>query len=372
MRKLLILFLVNAFSGIAAGQVLINLQLPPSGLTVKNQLWNFSLISTNTDNINVKVEVTLTDVSNNQQVLTGTSKTFTLSKGIKQIQYADVLPVVYSVINSNYGIDTSPDGFLPVGVFSICFNVIQFVNDGSENVAEDCETIEIEPISPPMLVTPADSEHVEITRPFFSWTPPVPFNLFNNLLYDFVLVEVQPTQTGASAVQQNFPLLIQSDLSGTSLQYPLSSPELDTSKLYAWQITAKNNSSAIGKSDIWTFKVNKFAPDTTIYQQVGYYVKLNIENDAAYAICQGVVKYEYVNDINDSSAVLTLYDLSSASSTEITPDNNQPVLKYGDNFLTWDLTNASGIIDKHLYLLELKNSKYEKWHMKFEYHQPNQ
>jgi len=372
MRKLIIFLLVNTLSAVVAGQVLINLQLPPSGLTVKNQLWNFSIINTGADNINVKVEIILRDVSNNQQVLTGTSKIFALPKGIKQVQYADVMPVVYNVNNSNYGVDGNPDGFLPVGVFSICFNVIEFTSDISETAAEECETIEIEPISPPMLVTPADSEHIEMTRPFFTWTPPVPFNLFSSLLYDWVLVEVQATQTGAVAVQQNFPALSQSNLSVTSFQYPLSSPELDTGKLYAWQVTAKNNSSAIGKSEVWTFKVSKFRSDTSTYQRTGYYSKLSKENNPAYAVCEGIVRYEYVNEINDSTATLKLYDLSSANNIELTPDDNKPVLKFGQNFLKWDLTNAAGMINKHLYLLELKNSKNESWYMKFEYRQPNQ
>jgi hypothetical protein len=372
MRKRILLLSIYALPFTCTAQILINLQLPPSGLTVKNQLWNFSLINTGADNLSVQVEVVLRDVSKNQQVLTGTSKSFTISKGIKQVQYADVMPVTYNVNNSGYGIDASPDGFLPIGVFSICFSVIQTVNDATETVAEECETVEIEPLSPPMLVTPADSEHVEMTRPFFSWTPPVPFNLFNNLLYDFTLVEVQSTQTGAVAVQQNFPLLSQTGLTVTNFQYPLTSPELDTSKTYAWQVTAKNNSSAIGNSEVWTFRVNKFGIDSSINVPVGFYVKLNNTTEPAYAICEGVVRYEYLNELNDSTATLKLFDISMASMQEITPENSQPVLKYGQNFLKWDLTNVSGITTNHIYLLELTNSKNEKWNMKFEYHQPNQ
>ncbi|HEY1202167.1 MAG TPA: hypothetical protein VGE79_14340, partial [Niastella sp.] len=44
-------------------QVILNLQLPPMGLTVKPQLWNMSLVNTGTGNYNVRVEVVLTDVS---------------------------------------------------------------------------------------------------------------------------------------------------------------------------------------------------------------------------------------------------------------------------------------------------------------------
>ena len=371
MKKLIVLLGTTAIWAVSAAQVMVNLQLPPSGLTVKNQLWNFSLINTGTPNINVKVQVIIRDVSNNQQVLTGTSKTFVLPKGIKQVQYADIMPVTYNITSTGYGIDASPDGFLPVGVFNICFTVIQSISDESQNIAEECETIEIEPISPPMLILPADSDRIEITRPFFTWTPPLPFNLFNNLLYDWVLVEVQSTQTGAVAVQQNFPLLTQTNLATSSYQYPLASPELDTNKLYAWQVTAKNNNSPVGKSEAWVFKVNKFARDTSIHQQQGYYVKLTKQNNASYSVCRGVVKFEYLNEINDSTITLVLHDLSIASSPQVIPENNRRSIKFGQNFIQWDLSNA-GVANKHLYLLELRNSRKESWYMKFEYLQPLQ
>jgi hypothetical protein len=372
MKKIIVLLLIVTAGELARGQVMINLQLPPTGLTVKTQLWNFSLINTGTTSINVKMQIILRDASSGQQVLTGTSKIIDLPKGIRQIQYADMMPVTYSINNSSYGIDASPDGFLPVGVFTICFTAIQSINDASDNVAEECETLEIEPISPPMLILPADSEKVDITRPVFNWTPPIPFTLFSNLSYDWLLVEVQSTQTGATALQQNFPLLSQSNLTNTSFQYPLGSPELDTSKLYAWQVTAKNNNNAVGKSEARVFRINKITRDSTVYGQQGYYVKLQKENNASYAICRGTVRYEYLNEINDSTVTLALYDLSSAGNTEIIPENNQPHLVFGENFLQWDLSGVNGISEHHIYLLELRNSKKESWYMKFEYLQPQQ
>jgi hypothetical protein len=365
------LFLLLLGSGLfIKAQVLINLQLPPSGLTVKNQLWNFSLINTSTTAINVKVEIIFQDASNNQQVFTGTSKMISLDKGIKQVQYSDVLPVVYTVNNSSYGVDASPDGFLPIGVFSVCFNVIQYYSDYTSNIAQECETIEIEPISPPILVTPADSERVELTRPFFTWTPPIPFNLFSNLQYDWVLVEVQGTQTAAVALQQNFPILNQVGLNTSSFQYPLSAPELDTSKLYAWQVSAKNNGLPIAQSEAWTFRVMKFHPDTTVYQRLGFFFKLTKEMDPAYGICEGTVRYEYLNELNDTTVSIRLFDVSQASNKEVFPDNASPTLKYGQNFIKWDLSQFSAMIDKHIYLFSLTNSKGENWYMKFEYHQP--
>ncbi|MCP2937171.1 hypothetical protein NK983_31220, partial [Salmonella enterica subsp. enterica serovar Typhimurium] len=83
---------------------------------------------------------------------------------------------------------------------------------------------------------PADSEHVELTRPFFTWIPPTPLNLFSNLNYSWTLVEVQPTQSAADAIQQNIPVLSQTGLLTTNFQYPPGMAELDTGKTYAWRV----------------------------------------------------------------------------------------------------------------------------------------
>ena len=201
-----IAFIIALFiSALANGQVIVNLQLPPMGLSIKSQLWNLSLINTGTGDINVQVEMTMTDVSNNQRVLTGLSKNFVLPRGVKQVQATDVMPIIYTVGAPGYNLDGNPAGFLPIGIFNICYSIIKINNDGAERLGEECQTIEIEPLSPPQLVIPHDSEHVETTRPFFTWLPPSPYNLFNNLQYDWILVEVQPTQNAATALQQNIP-----------------------------------------------------------------------------------------------------------------------------------------------------------------------
>ncbi|WP_315814258.1 hypothetical protein [Paraflavitalea speifideaquila] len=82
------------------------------------------------------------------------------------------------------------------------------------------------------------------------------------MLYDWTLVEVQATQSPADAIQQNVPLLSRQNISFTNFQYPLSAPELDSSKLYAWRITARNNLAPIGNSEVWSFRVRQYAPDT--------------------------------------------------------------------------------------------------------------
>jgi len=309
----------------------------------------------------------MTDVRTNQRVLSGTSTLITLPRGAKQVQLSDVMPITYNAGSPGYSVDPSPNGFLPTGVFNICYSVIKVVNDGSEQLSEECETIEIEPISPPQLVIPLDEEQVEVTHPFFAWIPPSPYNTLNSLLYDWILVEVQPTQSPADALQQNVPVLSRQNLSFTSFQYPLSSPELDTSKLYAWRITAKNNMLPIGNSEVWSFRVKKYQLDTISAPGTGTFAKLHREEDAAFIISKGILRFEYMNELNSASIQLRLFDVSSSGRKQIQLDSTHQQVRIGQNFVQVDLREHSGMINKHIYLLEVQNARQEKSFLKFEY-----
>ncbi len=367
-RKILLSGFAVLLAICVQGQVVLNLQLPPLGLTIKPQLWNLSLVNTSSQDMEVRIEMVMTDVSNNQRVLTGTSKLFLLPRGARQLQARDVMPVTYNAGTAGYPLDPSPDGFLPVGVFNICYSVIRVTGgDAVETLGEACETLEIEPLSPPQLIIPLDRENVDVTRPLFAWVPPSPVSSFYQLLYDWVLVEVQSTQSPADAIQLNIPVLTRQQLSFTNFQYPLSAPELDTSKLYAWRVTAKNNISTIANSEIWTFRVKKFEADTFSNIGAGYYARVSRSEDAAFALCTGVLRFEYINEYNSSSVQARLFDISSSSRRELSLDNKQPLVRPGQNFIELDLREQSGMVNGHLYLLELSNFRNEKWYVKFEY-----
>jgi hypothetical protein len=368
MKKIVLLSALLLVAACLPAQVIISLQLPPMGLTIKPQLWNLSLINTTTADMQVRVEMVMTDVSNNQRVLTGTSKLLLLPRGVKQLQMSDVTPITYNAGSPGYSVDASPNGFLPVGLFNICYTVIKFENDNNERLGEECETLEIEPISPPQLILPLDEEQLDITRPFFAWIPPSPYNTLNSLLYDWVLVEVQSTHSASDALQQNVPILSQQNVSFTTFQYPLSSPELDTSKLYAWRITAKNNMTAIGNSETWSFRVRKYGVDTaTNRPSVINFSKLKKAEDAAYSICTGVLRFEYLHEYRDDSIRVSITDISDSQRKILTLENQNLPVTFGQSFHQMDLRNNSGLVDKHLYLVEVVNARQEKWFLKFEF-----
>lgn len=371
MRKIFALGIAVMLAFSADAQVVTNLQVPPLGLVIRPQLWNLSLINTSGEVMDVKVQVEMTDVSTGLRVFTGTSRLFNLPRGAKQLLPGDVMPVSYDAGNPGYPVDPGPDGFLPIGVFNICYSVIKVNSDAPEQLTEDCLTMEVEPLSPPQLIIPSDSEHVEFTRPFFAWMPPMPVNSLSATLYDWILVEVQPTQSAADAIQQNVPVYTQQNVLVTSLQYPLSMPELDSSKLYAWRITAKNNRSPIANSEIWTFRVRKYEPGSLPAVAPGYFARLHREENSAYIICTGMLRFEFQHDQNTPVASINIFDISSNQRKRLVLDSAEYSVKYGQNFIQVDLRETGGMVNNRMYLLELMTPKNEKWYLRFEYRKQN-
>jgi hypothetical protein len=367
-KLLLVLWILSGW--IVKAQVVITLQLPPLGLTIKPQLWNMALINTTGLSMNGQITMVMSDASTGHTVLTGITPAFLINTGVNNITANMLTPVTYTA-GPGYTIDANPAGFLPVGVFNICYTLTRWTNDAGDQISEECITAGVEPISPPQLMSPGDSDQVLLRRPLFTWLPPTPFNTFSNLLYDWTLVEVQPMQSASVAIQQNIPLFFQSNISFTSLQYPLSMAELDTGKVYAWQVTAKNNSSPIANSEIWTFRLQKMTNDTFKINK-GSYAGLRRQQDASYVISGPILRYLYTHELSNNSAVqIKITDISNVNHHNVELDSPALQVKYGPNYLELDLSENSAMINHHMYLLELVNERNERWFLKFEYRSAN-
>lgn len=353
------------------GQVITNLQLPPLGLTLKSQLWNLSMINTSSSSYSIKVELTFSESVSGANIMKGSSSTINLPPGPKLISVKDLSPITYTILNGGYGLSGSQEGFLPVGVFEVCYQVIKINNDAPEVLSEECETIEVEPISPPQLILPQDSEWVDLTRPFFTWIPPSPLDIFSNLSFDWVLVEVLPTQTASEAIQNNAPLLTQQSIVSSSLQYPQSAPALDTGKIYAWRVIAKNSEAPIANSEIWTFRLRPSWIDTTNHPSVPVYAKMRNTEDASQIRCGGVLRFQFKNEGSRTEAQIRLFDLTSGARKTVTINISSIPVVFGENYLSLDLSDEQDVKNGHLYLLELDNGAGEKWYLKFEYRKTN-
>lgn len=368
MQKLILLPLILLMN-YCSGQVAVTFQLPYSGIYTKNQLWSFSAVKTEQGTVNMSIEIVLTDAASGQVVFTGRSAYYLLTQNFTQLQVNNLSPIVYNVMNNEYNLDANPDGLLPIGKFSVCC-VVYFENGVSKGEG-DCTSIEVEPMSPPLLVSPADNEVSDIRRPFFSWLPPMPAVGFNNLSYDFSVVTVESLQSPMDAVQSNIPLFYQNNLNANTLPFPSSLADLDTSKLYAWQVSANSANNPVAKSEVFTFRVRQYTLDTIqLKVAADYYTPLKKENDATCYIFDNEVKYQYLNETNDSTCYFSIYDISGSVPKTVVQGSTLVHLKFGQNFIVLNVSGYSKIITKHVYLMELVNARREKWYLKFEYRKP--
>ncbi len=366
MKKLFLAVCCTWLFMMVKAQVTMTLQVPPAGVLLKSQLWNVSFSNSDVA-ISCAITLVLTDGQTNQPVLNATTKAFTVAAGASVLTEMDLAPINYEY-PADLITDRSADGFLNVGQYHACYTLNKF-DHGSQQLLEDCMDITVEPVSPPMLILPADQDTVLSNTPQFNWLPPNPLNIFGNLNYDFLLVEVQQGQTPALAIQQNVPVYATGSFGDVFLSYPISYQALDTGKLYAWQVIAKDNDRFGAQSEIWTFTVK---PPTIINLPISDgkpYIKLKEEQDASLALCDGVIKVVYTNDENDSLAAYTITSLEEGNAGELIKSGSIS-LRSGENFIDVLITTNDTLADDKTYLFELVNSRNEKWTMKFIYHSP--
>ncbi|PWB72304.1 hypothetical protein C3F09_06875, partial [candidate division GN15 bacterium] len=153
-------------------------------------------------------------------------------------------------------------GRLPEGKYRVCLRLE--TESGTLLLDNQCVEFTILYPDPPYLVFPADGESITNAYPIFQWTPvqvPVGFPVH----YDLQIVELLESQTPAQALGANYPQYRNTDVTSTSLSYPVDALALQTGKTYAWQVQVLDDkgfppSSNNGKSEIWTFRC---AIDTT-------------------------------------------------------------------------------------------------------------
>lgn len=366
MKNLLVVILLLV-AGRSKAQLLVNLQLPPTGVVQKAQIWDMTLVNTTANSMVIHIEMMLSDVSSNMQVLGAVTAPITLVPGTNHINYAKLQPVQYNVFSPDFVVDASPNGLLPIGQFDICFSYLMHHIEYVEKIAEQCEGLVVEPIGPPQLAFPFDGAIIEQERPQFNWLSPMPISLFSNLRYDFDLVEVYPNQQPSDAIQQNLPIMQQRDLIGNAFLYPAGGQPLETNKTYAWRIRAKSSNTLIAETETWSFSLRKNSHEDASRILNLPYVKLSKEERGGYAICLNTLKFDYLNESGEKIWRFRVFDLTDRQKKEITIPMDTIPLKPGQNLVSINLKNHSGFINTHFYEVEIRNSRQEVWRMKFEY-----
>lgn len=350
-RKLVCLFFIISFFYAGKAQISFSLQLPPTGILLKKQLWNMTIVNSSAYAIGIRVNINLVSIIDNTPLLTARSKPLQVAPGARQLTANDFTPIMYTYISPSVT-DRNPDGFLPIGNFQACYTVS---NDDLEipvELAEDCAPLDIQPIAPPLLNFPEDGALLETRYPQFTWIPPAPLQLFTNLNYDLSIVRVLNGQSVSDAIQQNIPVYNVSNQKSLFVNYPAAYLPLDTAQLYAWRVAAKNNNEFIAQSEAWTFKIRIAKSDSVLL--VNNFLTLS----NTYA--EGVA----LVNTNDLGIKYYSYD-STFQGIIVFKDDVGNILKevsktiyYGDNYLSTSLNSAfkKGIV----YTIEIESPRKEK------------
>lgn len=371
--KKIILFLAFLFPLIHSlkAQFSLTLQVPQTGVLLKPQLWNAVVVNSYPSSRQVYLGLTLSDIATGDPILTATTQQFTIATGSLLVQESNLSPITYDYLSSDIT-DRDPEGYLPAGSYSACYTLFEIQENSGTAVAQQCTPVTVEPVSPPVLNTPFNQQPIHNFFPQFTWIPPTPLEIFSNLNYDFTLVEVGDGQSAADAMQQNLPVYT-TNVTDAYFNYPVSGNSLDTGKIYAWQVTAKNNSEFAAQSDIWTFSITDTGLINT-NSNFSSYTKLKRVLDASLSVSVTHLLAYYENEAEDSAAHYSIYNIQPQAQNNQNlqlVDSGTVILSEGINLIDLPAASLEGLDDGKQYLFQLYNSRNEVWSMKFIYYKEN-
>ena len=345
-RSLFAILLVATFPCFVKAQVTLQPSIPAVGLIQKNQLWNVLLINSSTKQYDCRLELVLRDRATGQEIMTASSGQFTMPPGSKQLNVNIVAPVQYNYILA--GIDNKMQGLLPAGLYTACYSLVSTTIKEAD-LAQECVQFDTEPLTPPMLIQPADSSILEMAPNQFSWIPPTPDGMFDRLQYDVVITEINEGQKANEAIEENLPFYNEGNHIANMLSYPASSPSFEKDKWYAWQVVARDNRNYAGKSEVWVFKVATTKQSDS--SAINYVLLKNSATD------QGVYH------LNEEELNIKFYsfDKPYTAAIKIKQSNGRQVrelqqnIVYGDNVFTIKLNRS--FQQQQLYVIELIDAK---------------
>ncbi|MDZ4792827.1 MAG: hypothetical protein SGI83_00980 [Bacteroidota bacterium] len=356
MRKTLTVVVFVLITVVSKAQVYIQTTLPTVGLVQKNQLWNLVLVNGTTTAMEGKLDLILRDRQSGMELLTATTSRFTLAKGSLSVNVSNLNPIQYNYMAMDAG--SSFNGLLPVGAYIACYSFTKLAGEKQEQLAEECVPFDIEPLSPPMLIFPVDSSELEAIPGQFTWTPPTPAGMINRLRYEILITEIMPGQKADEAMQSNMNFYNRADVTNNFMTYPASLPAFEKEKWYGWQIVAKDDKNYAGKSEVWVFKIKRESELEKIIKGTPY-IKMKTDAPELGIAPNGILKLSYFNRGTDSTAKITLSDLSNGEEHSRQVFVTQKIIP-GENQLQINLKKVISLSEESTYKAEIISSSGER------------
>jgi hypothetical protein len=347
MKKAVVLILFQLIVFLCTAQVTLQPLLPQAALFQKSQLWNILAVNGSANTYDCYLLLSLQDRETGTEVLSATTAFFTLGKEAKQLNTAVLTPIQYTYIS--FTGDKTND-FLPVGSYTACFKLME--GKQSVTLAEACVPFDVEPLSPPMLISPADSSVLQTPPAQFTWQPPAPLMMFQQLHYELVIAEILPGQKPEEAVELNAPFYMDLNLPGSFMNYTGAYPSFEKGKWYAWQVVAEDGISYAAKTAVRTFTLAN--GDQALTPLNDTYLLLQDDVTGTYLVNKGILHIKYFSF--DKENVTTV--LFSTDNGNVVDTYKQKIVQ-GDNYLDFKLGSSyqSGKIYK-IVITDLENKKH--------------
>jgi hypothetical protein len=321
-------------SSIARGQIIVTFSPTIYGQSLDGLVYA-QIINTSGMGLRVIETISIRDVSGGNVVSIKTAP-FILSQGTNFISKAAFTNGKFSFSNSYSGNFLSQTGKLPEGEFEYCFQT-EIIGDKPDQVPpfyENCFILQLQPMTPLLLIDPVDEDKICNKRPNLLWQLPAPLPV--DAKCRVVLTEKKEKQDIAEAIAFNLPVLNQGNIFGNILQYPPGAPDLKEGHTYAWQVTVYSAKTILKKSEIWTFTVS--CQEEQKLPAGDSYRELKEIDDGNFYIANKVLRFSFNNPYSKGKLDYSIESLSKPQSTikrlpslKMEPGLNKYELDFSEN-----------------------------------------
>jgi hypothetical protein len=230
----LMLLIISALPAAAQDIVVVAITPPaPNQLSIAD-LWRVDLINPGRITLDVYLVGT---IESGREGLAGEARTSAvpLQPGANRFTGRELEPVRITYSTPRYRSAMTRTGSFPAGSYTLCVIAFEVLSD--RELGRDCIQHDVQPFSPPQLVSPLAGDEISMPYPVFVWTPLAPAPADGIVRYRIKLVQVLRSQAPEVAAQSNRSWFELQNLMQTSLPYPANARPLEEGT-YAWFVEA--------------------------------------------------------------------------------------------------------------------------------------
>jgi hypothetical protein len=247
-----VIVLLPAVPVMSQNIVIVRITPPAPNQLTAADLWRIELTNMSRAPVEVFLIGTV-EVQREGLVGEARSANVQLMPGMSRLTGREVQPVNVNYASSRYRDAMARTGSFPSGDYTICVTAHE-VQSGRE-LGRDCLFHQVQPFSPPQLVTPVRGDVVSQPYPVFTWTPLAPAPPDGFVRYRIKIVRVLRSQPPDVAVQSNVSWFETANVMSTSLPYPADARTMEEGT-YAWFVEAVGlrTDHVLARSEVEVFR----------------------------------------------------------------------------------------------------------------------